>query len=146
MRKLKVLPPMRCDDGCGDCCGVVPVTETEYRAVERYAKAHGITPLDQNDTCPFFQNGTCAVYDVRPTLCRLFGHTPGMTCPHGYNVNVPDRDVDRIMRSSGLSTLSLRDAGTGGANHTKRLLHDLVSPEAGARARGYVTEALFGTK
>lgn len=22
MRKLRFLPPMRCDDGCGDCCGI----------------------------------------------------------------------------------------------------------------------------
>lgn len=32
MKKLKVLPPMKCDVGCGDCCGIVPVTTTDAGA------------------------------------------------------------------------------------------------------------------
>jgi hypothetical protein len=34
MKKLKVLPSMQCDTGCGECCGIVPVTVTEFATIE----------------------------------------------------------------------------------------------------------------
>lgn len=35
-------------------------------------------------TCPFVDTDQwrCAVYDHRPTVCRLYGLTPGLECPH----------------------------------------------------------------
>ena len=102
MRKLKVLPAMACDDGCGDCCGPVPVTESEYRAVERFVQKHAIAPaLDSGTTCPFFISGTCAIYTVRPLPCRVFGHVPRLTCSRGHNVNVDERQVHRMIASNG---------------------------------------------
>jgi Fe-S-cluster containining protein len=117
VRKLKVLPPMRCDDGCGDCCGIVPVTETEYRRIERYVKEHGIEPKEHDGaahTCPVYIDGKCAVYPVRPMICQVFGHAEDLPCSRGYNVNVPQREIDRMLRSSGY---------VDGAAH---LLHELV--------------------
>ena len=75
VKQRKVLPPMRCDEGCGACCGVAPATETEYRRVERYIEEEGITPVADGDelTCPFYQQGRCVVYPVRPLICKLFG-------------------------------------------------------------------------
>lgn len=110
MKKIKTLPAMACEK-CGECCGLVPVTETEWQRVARYAKNHGVTPVDQGVTCPWFQGGACAVYPVRPLPCRLFGHAIGMPCPHGHNVNLSDRDVHRMMRANGKPT---------------RLLHDII--------------------
>jgi Fe-S-cluster containining protein len=35
-------------------------------------------------TCPLLtQDGKCSVYRVRPTICRLWGMTKDMKCPHG---------------------------------------------------------------
>jgi Fe-S-cluster containining protein len=79
---------MRCDTGCGECCGPVPVTAAELNRVRVHAAAKGVTPKKQGIACPFYQEGQCAVHEVRPLLCRTFGHVPRMTCPRGYNVNI----------------------------------------------------------
>lgn len=102
-RKIKLLPPMACER-CGECCGLVPVTETEYQRVARYAKDHALAPVEQGVTCPWLQDGQCAVYPVRPLPCRLFGHAMGMPCSKGHNANIPDRDVHRMMRANGKPT------------------------------------------
>jgi hypothetical protein len=107
-RKLPlVLPPMRCDKGCGECCGVVPVTAREQRAVRAYVETHKLTPLWQGSTCPFYQRGTCAVYPVRPRVCQAFGHTWKMECPRSYNENVDDAALRKWLLSDGppVSTL-----------------------------------------
>jgi uncharacterized protein len=112
VKRLKVIPSMRCDAGCGDCCGVVPATETEFRAVQQFIAEHGIVPAASLDgTCPLYQNGTCTVYAVRPLICRLFGHAadPMMTCSRGYNVNVPEREVVERLRANGRTTRLLHE-------------------------------------
>ena len=91
------LPTMQCDDGCGDCCGVVPVSEREFNRVGRYAREHGLSPKDNGVTCPWFQGGKCVVYPVRPGLCEAFGHSVKMPCPRGYNVNVPERQIRKVV-------------------------------------------------
>lgn len=88
MAKYPPLPVMQCDPNCGECCGVVPCTQGEFVAVEAYAMENGLTPVAQGLTCPWYQNGGCAVHPVRPAVCRLFGHVPQLECPRGYNVNV----------------------------------------------------------
>jgi Fe-S-cluster containining protein len=103
---------MHCDTGCGECCGVVPATETEFRAIQRFIADNGIEPAAHTDgTCPFYQNAGCAIYPVRPLLCRLYGHSADalMTCPRGYNVNMAERDVVRMMRGNGKNTHVLHE-------------------------------------
>lgn len=92
------LPVMQCDDGCGKCCGPVLCQDHEYKRVVGFAANRGIEPVRQGMTCPWFQDGRCQVYDARPHACRLFGHCEGMVCCKGYNVNVPEKIVSRIMR------------------------------------------------
>lgn len=108
------LPVMQCDDGCGECCGIVPATQKEFDRVMDYAAEHGIKPAHQGKTCPWFQEGRCTVYEVRPLVCRLFGHTRLMTCPRGYNVNIPDRKVRRAVERQGRADRVLHEALPGG--------------------------------
>lgn len=82
-------PSMRCDSGCGACCGPVTVTKPEAKAIEAYIKSQGITPIKQGITCPLYLDGTCSIYPVRPFICREFGHSSLLSCKHGYNVNLP---------------------------------------------------------
>ena len=100
-KKLKVLPPMKCDKGCGDCCGVAPTTEAEYRKILHVIRAKGIVPKRQGATCPLYQEGTCQVYDARPLACRLFGHHEALGCSRGYNTNIPEKDVRRMIFANG---------------------------------------------
>ena len=104
-RRLPVVapefPPMRCDDGCGDCCGPVPVSQVEFDRVVAYVTKHKIVPKDQGLTCPLYLNGKCSVYEVRPLLCRSFGHVEGMDCTHGYNTNLPSEGVNARLLANG---------------------------------------------
>jgi Fe-S-cluster containining protein len=132
VKKLKVIPPMRCDEGCGDCCGVVPATETEFRGVQRFIEEHAIVPAASLDgTCPFFQGGKCAVYAVRPLICRLFGHAadPMMTCSRGYNVNVDEREIVARIRANGPTTHVLHELAPNWAD----IAH--LIPKRGAPSR-----------
>lgn len=117
---------MQCDDECGECCGVVLVTETEFQRVARYVKEHGIVPVNSPDelTCPLFIEGRCSVYPVRPMICKVYGHAdvPALTCPRGHNTNVPREQVDRMMRSNGEPT---------------RVLHDII-PGFDEKARAWI--------
>ena len=94
------LPPMRCDRDCDLCCGFVTCTRSEFQRIMAYAEEHGVTALRQGSTCPFYQDGRCAVHPVRPFTCRLFGHVddPALTCPRGYNTNIPPR-LHRALRA-----------------------------------------------
>jgi Fe-S-cluster containining protein len=112
MKKLKVIPSMHCDAGCGECCGVVPATETEFRRIQQFIADHSITPAPSLDgTCPFYQKGGCAIYAVRPLICNLYGHSanPLMTCPRGYNVNIPEAAVGARIRANGPTTHVLHE-------------------------------------
>jgi hypothetical protein len=96
-----MLPPMRCDDNCGACCGPVPASHEEYAAVVALARQKGIKPQAHGLSCPFYQGGKCTVYEARPTMCRVFGHVPEMPCIHGYNINVDSAIVGDMIKKSG---------------------------------------------
>lgn len=82
------LPVINCPPDCGHCCTIASCHEHEYRAILAYAKEHNVTPKRQGIQCPFWQGG-CAVYPVRPHVCRVYGHSshPMLTCPKGLNRN-----------------------------------------------------------
>jgi Fe-S-cluster containining protein len=52
-------------------------------------------PPSMNDdaVCDYLSEGKCSVYDQRPAICRLFGSTEKLMCPHGC---VPDRVLPEI--------------------------------------------------
>jgi Fe-S-cluster containining protein len=90
------LPPMKCDKDCGDCCGIAPCNEAEFKAIGEYIKKNRVVPQNNGLTCPFYQKGTCQIYPVRPVICQLFGHVPNMICSKGYNVNVTPEKIAAI--------------------------------------------------
>lgn len=117
MKKLKVLPAIDCVKGCSECCNVVPCTETEYQRIARFVAAHDVELRREDLRCPLLRvDGRCAVYELRPISCRVFGHVSWRPCPRGRNVDVDDRDIARMVRSIGLPT---------------RILHELVGLSIG---------------
>lgn len=90
---VKAIPKFDCKAGCDDCCGIVPFSLSEMIAAserhplvawEPFANGTYVsTSAASTLKCPFSENG-CKIYDIRPTICRLFGAVdhPRMTCPH----------------------------------------------------------------
>jgi len=44
-----------------------------------------------NWNCPHLADNGCTVYDERPLVCRLFGTTARLLCPHGRH---PEMMID----------------------------------------------------
>jgi uncharacterized protein len=78
------LPTVECQGRCQSSCDSVKMTEPERaRILER----HGRTVPDGmfgERLCPALSPfGRCSVYADRPFICRLWGLTPQLRCPHG---------------------------------------------------------------
>lgn len=78
------LPTVECRGLCQKACGVIMMTRLEYR---RLANALG-QDLDADPgvslACPVLTDeGRCGAYPQRPLICRLFGLTKALACPHG---------------------------------------------------------------
>jgi len=107
--KLPVLPPMQCDDDCGDCCGPLFVPEADYQRIRRIVRERKIVTETDPYRCPFYQKGKCAIYDERPGVCRAFGHVETLSCPRGYNVNVEPGPVRAALVSRGVHVRLLHE-------------------------------------
>lgn len=125
------LPIMQCDPNCGECCGIVLCTQQEFDRVVAYAERHSIEPIRQGSTCPFYQGGKCAVYEVRPFPCKMFGHVPGMNCPRGYNSNITKAMEDRLLEAYPEPRVFLHEAIPGySINDLKHEVEKAIGVEA----------------
>jgi len=81
------IPSFPCERGCTDCCGRILVAADEWERIVEYLRARGLPVLTLNERdptkCPYSQEGRCAIYEVRPLICRLYGTFEGMRCPKG---------------------------------------------------------------
>ena len=106
------LPPMLSCDGCVDqpvvaaCCTIVHATRLEAKAIRRYASDNGIvwTPSEANGgiACGFLQDGQCAIYEVRPWMCRAFGVIKQAPCsrfPDEARVDMPQQQMINLRLS-----------------------------------------------
>lgn len=95
-----------CGKGCSHCCHI-PVRITEYEA-ELLAEATGRQMKylsakqakrdpTQPGPCPFLQDGACAVYPVRPLICRIHYSVDDSAhwCDYSQGVKYPVAYVDR---------------------------------------------------
>jgi hypothetical protein len=111
-RQLRVLalPAMACERGCGECCGVVPVTRSKLAEVRAYCDEHGIAPMPQGARCPLYLRNQCAIYAVRPRVCQAYGHSPRLSCSRGHDVLVDDQvALMRWVLSEGVPETTLHE-------------------------------------
>lgn len=84
------IPDVHCKGLCQESCGPIAMSNDE----DRRLRARGVTIPPMADAvesiergadywCPALKDGRCSVYDDRPTICRLWGATTSMPCPHG---------------------------------------------------------------
>jgi len=103
-----MLPAIKCKGLCSECCGPIGMHAAEWEhmgkpdiphQVERNGRImlpmaydmeqlHAMMQTGTGPDCPLLKNRRCTVYEVRPLICRLWGLTPDMACPHGC---VPER-------------------------------------------------------
>lgn len=106
------LPAHKNCTNCGDCCGMIPASVAEVRQILGFLAKHseakavaskvGSQPLH----CPFRddKNKRCAIYPVRPIVCRMFGVCANMSCKNGNTAELdgskflgPDHSIDRVI-------------------------------------------------
>ena len=146
-----------CKGRCWLSCGPMDMSDRERTRIK--AAGFKITPgriaKQQADTfwCEALgPDGRCAVYDLRPMVCRLWGTIQSMACPHGC---VPDGGF--LPEAGGLRLL-IAAQNTGGCDvnyatpeelekalshqKTRALLYDIATLGRGdqARAEAYGTE------
>lgn len=76
------IPEFACIPGCHDCCGPILASTEEMSRLPPKSEADHMDALSKWD-CPHLGVAGCQVYEERPLICRLFGTTPRLKCPHG---------------------------------------------------------------
>jgi DNA-binding CsgD family transcriptional regulator len=78
--------------GCGQCCGPVPIDRYKWKylsgKLQREPKfikdyiGNTVLPITETGDCVFLTpEKTCAIYEERPEVCRLFGTIKELECP-----------------------------------------------------------------
>lgn len=79
------IPEIECKM-CGKCCGPHFWFYAEYLVIKDYLQKRGLKERFAKslfDLCPYLdENKKCIIYEVRPTICRLFGVVEGLECPY----------------------------------------------------------------
>lgn len=76
------IPDMECKGLCHDSCGPVPVTVLERARLERESGRE--FTCGARATCSMLTaDRRCGAYEIRPTLCRLWGTIPSLPCHYG---------------------------------------------------------------
>src|SRR5579875_849678 len=96
MRKLSLadvyarIPEIECKGLCEDSCGPIAMSVEEdarlrARGVVIPPMLEAVAAIDRGEDyyCPALQDRRCTVYEDRPAICRLWGATESMPCPHG---------------------------------------------------------------
>ncbi|HWG74992.1 MAG TPA: YkgJ family cysteine cluster protein [Acidimicrobiales bacterium] len=84
------IPEVRCKGLCIESCGPIAMSNDEDRRLQELevtipSMADGVAAVERGEEyyCPALRDGRCSVYADRPTICRLWGATKSMPCPHG---------------------------------------------------------------
>lgn len=98
------IPAFECLSGCHDCCGPITTSPEEMARLPVKSIAEYDAALAELN-CPYLGKNGCEVYAERPLICRLFGTTPKLACPHGKRPDVmiaPDveRQIELYSRSN----------------------------------------------
>ncbi len=123
--ELILVSDLPCSNCKAECCILVPVSEHEINdIIIPYLQQH---PGDimrlagqsrEQGCCPFVDkenNYECAVYDVRPKVCRYYGRVnyPSLTCPYKPEMAVLDKGAALVDLSCELEMWKYQGKGRG---------------------------------
>lgn len=94
------VPEVPCQRRCGHGCGPIMMTPPEWDRIEerRGAPIPPYGPIE--NYCPLLtDSGECSVYPVRPLICRIWGVTRRLQCPHGCQPSrwLTDEEIHRLL-------------------------------------------------
>jgi Fe-S-cluster containining protein len=86
----------QCLPNCGKCCTIVPIPADIFYAVSTHIQRNvtqviafeannntHVFPMTKDLICAFMdENKRCAIYNLRPTICRLCGVDKRVPCPY----------------------------------------------------------------
>ncbi|HEX4622211.1 MAG TPA: hypothetical protein VH208_11645 [Myxococcaceae bacterium] len=101
------IPTVACRGLCQDYCASISMSGTEFDLI---CEELGWTPRTAPGcaTCPVLgPDGRCRAYIRRPVICRLWGATKTMQCPHGCEPS------PRYLTEEEAFILLLRSGGVG---------------------------------
>ena len=81
------MPVLECQGLCHESCGPIAMTRVEWA---RIIDLLGFEPEGESPKlrCPMLDaDDCCTVYEIRPTICRLWGLTEPMPCTFGCKPN-----------------------------------------------------------
>lgn len=101
MRQLwRSIPTIACQGLCWDSCGPIGGSVLEEDLVRQagggrgfQVAEHPLYPDGERMCCHLSAEGRCSVYEVRPTICRIWGVTAGLRCHHGCKPADPLTDA-----------------------------------------------------
>ena len=75
------LPTIECKGECADICQTVLIMSVKERQI--IESKYGRVTCDEEGWCKMLKDGRCIAHEVKPMICRLWGLTEDMKCPHG---------------------------------------------------------------
>lgn len=93
------VPSINCQGKCADSCGPIGCSSLERKLMEQRS-GRRLRPVGKELTCSMLTpNGRCSVYSIRPLVCRFWGVTKAMPCPHGCEPErwLSDKEAIRLM-------------------------------------------------
>jgi len=82
----------KCRSGCSECCGPIPFEDTFIEKFQDYIQVEPlqseclsntmVLPLCPDGSCLFLvrEDHRCAIYEVRPLVCRVYGTALNLPC------------------------------------------------------------------
>ncbi len=98
------IPAVACRRLCAASCTIAPYASIEGDRMQAYAgrgrrighpesvlrRLSAATTAEELaaavPACPLLRRGACTVHPVRPLICRLYGASEDLPCPHGCEV------------------------------------------------------------
>lgn len=94
------VPDVDCSGRCHTHCVTFPTPAAEAREIARQTRPPiDLAALPKALPCPALQFGRCAVYPIRPLLCRIWGASELYRCVYGCTPanGVPRLTVEQTM-------------------------------------------------
>ena len=100
---------------CHDCCGPIIWYEPEDILIREYIKKHNLKRFSwtseefkkNNMRCPYIKDDRCAIYPVRPIVCRLQGNISELKCKFLNNNRLLSKEKLENLRKEFIKLIDL---------------------------------------